>query len=90
MLIYGLAIFNGAFLLFQVQPLIAKYILPWFGGSPSVWTTCMLFFQLFLCQKFQLRIREKRRLGVRDLETLKTVGAGGGNRTLMGPGPAGF
>lgn len=45
---YGLAIFTGAFLLFQVQPLIAKYLLPWFGGAPGVWTTCMLFFQVAL------------------------------------------
>lgn len=35
-------------MLFQVQPLISKTILPWFGGSPTVWTTCMLFFQVFL------------------------------------------
>jgi len=41
-------IFLGAFLLFQVQPLIGKYILPWFGGSPEVWTSCMLFFQVLL------------------------------------------
>lgn len=47
-LIYAPAVFLGAFLLFQVQPLIGKYILPWFGGSPEVWTTCMLFFQVFL------------------------------------------
>src|SRR5262249_34937783 len=40
--------FVGAFLLFQVQPLIGKFILPWFGGGPAVWTTCMLFFQVFL------------------------------------------
>lgn len=38
----------SAFLLFQVQPVIGKYILPWFGGSPGVWTTCMLFFQVTL------------------------------------------
>jgi SAM-dependent methyltransferase len=38
----------SAFLLFQVQPMISKMILPWFGGGPAVWTTCMLFFQLFL------------------------------------------
>src|SRR5439155_9087612 len=37
-----------AFLLFQVQPLIAKMILPWFGGSAAVWTACVLFFQLLL------------------------------------------
>ena len=41
-------IFLGAFLLFQVQPMIARYILPWFGGSPAVWTTAMLFFQVML------------------------------------------
>ncbi len=46
--IYSLTIFLSAFLLFQVQPLIGKFILPWFGGMPSVWTTCMLFFQLLL------------------------------------------
>lgn len=48
MFLYGLTIFLSAFLLFQVQPLIGKMILPWFGGSASVWTTCMLFFQLLL------------------------------------------
>ncbi|MDZ4820599.1 MAG: fused MFS/spermidine synthase [Planctomycetota bacterium] len=45
---FALAIFVSAFLLFQVQPLISKFILPWFGGSPAVWTTCMLFFQVLL------------------------------------------
>lgn len=45
---YGLTIFLSAFLLFQVQPMIGKMILPWFGGSASVWTTCMLFFQSIL------------------------------------------
>ena len=48
MLPYALTIFTGAFLLFQVQPLIGKYILPWFGGGPGVWTTCLLFFQTLL------------------------------------------
>lgn len=38
----------SAFLLFEVQPVISKMILPWFGGSPAVWTTCMLFFQVTL------------------------------------------
>ena len=45
---FGLAIFFGAFLLFQVQPLMGKCILPWFGGGPAVWTACMLFFQVLL------------------------------------------
>ena len=41
-------IFLSSFLLFLVQPLIARLILPWFGGSAAVWTTCMLFFQALL------------------------------------------
>jgi hypothetical protein len=48
MIRYAVTIFLSAFLLFQVQPLIGKFILPWFGGSPAVWTTCMLFFQVVL------------------------------------------
>ena len=46
--IYAITIFTGAFLLFQVEPLLARYILPWFGGSSAVWITCILFFQLLL------------------------------------------
>ena len=41
-------IFSSAFLLFLVQPLIAKQILPWFGGSAAVWSICMVFFQVVL------------------------------------------
>jgi hypothetical protein len=48
MLRYATTIFLSAFLLFQVQPFICKYILPWFGGTPSVWATCMVFFQVVL------------------------------------------
>lgn len=48
LLTYGVAITLGAFLLFEVEPLVAKYILPWFGGSTEVWTTCLLFFQVML------------------------------------------
>jgi hypothetical protein len=48
MLTYAVTIFSGAFLLFQVEPLLARYILPWFGGTSAVWITCMLFFQLIL------------------------------------------
>ncbi|RZJ11444.1 MAG: hypothetical protein EOP39_06275 [Rubrivivax sp.] len=44
----GFTVLLSAFLLFQVQPLMSKQILPWFGGSPSVWTTAMLFFQCTL------------------------------------------
>src|ERR1017187_4737595 len=48
MLFYALTISLSSFLLFEVQPVIAKMILPWFGGSSAVWSTCMLFFQLVL------------------------------------------
>jgi hypothetical protein len=48
MLVYAITIFISAFLLFQVQPMIAKIILPWFGGGAAVWSTCMMFFQIVL------------------------------------------
>ena len=41
-------IFLSAFLLFQVQPMMGRYVLPWFGGGPAVWTNCLLFFQALL------------------------------------------
>ena len=41
-------IFLSAFLLFQIQPITARYLLPWFGGSPAVWNTCLVFFQAVL------------------------------------------
>ena len=48
--LFAITVFLSAALLFEVQPLMSKLILPWFGGSPSVWTVCLLFFQglLFL------------------------------------------
>lgn len=48
MLLFAINIFLSAFLLFQIQPLIGKFILPWFGGTPAVWSTAMLFFQALL------------------------------------------
>jgi hypothetical protein len=48
MILYASTIFLGAFLLFLVQPIMAKQILPWFGGSAAVWATCMVFFQVTL------------------------------------------
>jgi hypothetical protein len=45
---YWVSIFLGAFLLFSVQLLLGKYFLPWFGGTPAMWTTCMFFFQTLL------------------------------------------
>lgn len=48
MLLHACTIALSAFLLFLVQPIIARQILPWFGGSAAVWTTCMVFFQVAL------------------------------------------
>jgi protein-L-isoaspartate O-methyltransferase len=48
MFLYAATIFVSAFLLFLVQPIIAKLILPWFGGTAAVWTTCLVFFQTTL------------------------------------------
>lgn len=48
MALYALAIFLSAFLLFQVQPIVGRHLLPWFGGTPAVWTTCLFFFQALL------------------------------------------
>src|SRR5260221_8754454 len=71
MILYAVTIFLSAFLLFQVQPLIAKLILPWFGGSAAVWTICMLFFQVLLLAGYvyshayvRLRIPARRALPV--------------------------
>jgi MFS family permease len=48
MFLFAISIFLSAFLLFQIQPMIGKFILPWFGGTPAVWSTVMLFFQILL------------------------------------------
>jgi len=58
-------IFTSAFLLFLVQPLIAKQILPWFGGSAAVWSICMVFFQVVLLAGYAYSDWVTRRLGVR-------------------------
>jgi hypothetical protein len=48
MLLFAVSIFLSAFLLFQIQPMIGKFFLPWFGGTPAIWSTAMLFFQVML------------------------------------------
>ncbi len=45
---FAISIFLSAFLLFQMQPLVGKFLLPRFGGTPSVWAVCMFFFQVVL------------------------------------------
>ncbi len=48
MLPFAIASFLGAFLLFAVQPLLGRYLVPWFGGSAAVWSGCLVFFQTAL------------------------------------------
>ena len=60
---YAFTIFLSAFLLFAVQPLMGKYILPWFGGGPGVWTACMLFFQCVLLVGYSYAHLISSRLG---------------------------
>ena len=48
MILFSISIFLSAFLLFQIQPIIGRFILPWFGGTPAVWSTLMLLFQMLL------------------------------------------
>src|SRR5262245_58663248 len=45
---FAISIFLSAFLLFQMQPLVGKFLLPRFGGTPSVWAVCMFFFQVVI------------------------------------------
>lgn len=73
MLPYALTIFLSAFLLFLVQPLIAKQILPWFGGSASVWNTCMLFFQTLLLAGYAYADRSVQHLNAKRQVILHAV-----------------
>lgn len=65
MIIWSLTIFLGAFLLFQVQPIMGRFILPWFGGGPGVWTVCLLFFQSVLLAGYLYAHLLSRRLAPR-------------------------
>jgi len=94
----ALTIFLSAFLLFSVEPIIGKDVLPWFGGAPAVWTTCLLFFQTVLLAGYFYADRLTRRLGLREqravhvslvalsLAALAVVGAAW--RAPILPGPA--
>ncbi|MEW6688248.1 MAG: hypothetical protein AB1452_04050, partial [Pseudomonadota bacterium] len=65
MLLFAATVFASAFLLFLVQPIIAKQILPWFGGNASVWSVCLVFFQLLLLGGYAYADAVSRRLAPR-------------------------
>jgi SAM-dependent methyltransferase len=73
MILFAATVFTSAFLLFLVQPIIAKQILPWFGGSAAVWTTCMVFFQLVLLAGYAYSDAVSRRLAPRAQAILHSV-----------------
>ena len=62
MRLYAATIFLSAFLLFLVQPVIARQILPWFGGAASVWAVCLVFFQSLLLAGYAYADWTSRRL----------------------------
>lgn len=64
-LLYALTLFVGAALLFSVQPMIAKMLLPLLGGTPAVWSTCMVFFQAELLAGYAYAHAATSRLGIR-------------------------
>jgi spermidine synthase len=66
MFLFAATILLSAFLLFLVQPIIAKQILPWFGGTSAVWTTCMVFFQVTLLAGYAYSHFVTRRLTPRQ------------------------
>lgn len=63
--LYAFTLFVSAFLLFLIQPMVGKMILPTFGGTPAVWNTCMVFFQGALLAGYGYAHGSVGRLGVR-------------------------
>ncbi len=64
--VFALALFTSAALLFWVQPLVAKMLLPLLGGAPSVWNTCMVFFQALLLAGYAYALLISQRLTLKN------------------------
>jgi SAM-dependent methyltransferase len=89
MMLHAATIMVSSFLLFLVQPLIARLILPWFGGTAAVWTTCMLFFQSLLLAGYAYAHGTNARLGPRAQAALHTALLAAAVATLpIAPGEA--
>src|SRR5690242_15708623 len=73
MILFSATVFTSAFLLFLVQPIIAKQILPWFGGNASVWTVCMVFFQVLLLAGYAYADALSRRVAPRKQAIVHTA-----------------
>src|SRR5215204_1577285 len=64
--VFAFALFTSAALLFWVQPLVAKMLLPLLGGAPSVWNTCMVFFQALLLAGYAYALLISQRFSLRN------------------------
>jgi len=73
LLVFALTLFCSATLLFMVQPLAGKMILPLLGGSPEVWNTCMVFFQAMLLGGYAYAHASTKYLGVRKQAALHLI-----------------
>ena len=71
--VFALALFTSAALLFWVQPLVAKMLLPLLGGAPSVWNTCMVFFQSLLLAGYAYALLISQRLSLRNQAIVHAV-----------------
>ncbi|HSE15666.1 MAG TPA: fused MFS/spermidine synthase [Pyrinomonadaceae bacterium] len=71
--VFAFALFTSAALLFWVQPLVAKMLLPLLGGAPSVWNTCMVFFQALLLAGYAYALLLSQRLSLRNQAILHAV-----------------
>jgi hypothetical protein len=64
-ILFSAALFISALLLFSVEPLVAKMLLPYLGGSPAVWNTCIVFFQVMLLSGYVFAHVLPRKIGIR-------------------------
>jgi hypothetical protein len=71
--LYTLTLFTGATLLFVMQPMVGKMILPLLGGTPAVWSTCMVFFQAALLGGYAYAHASTARLRLRNQVLLHLV-----------------
>ena len=71
--LYAATIFSSGFLLFIVQPIVGREILPWFGGSAGVWTVCLMFFQIMLVAGYAYSNWSIRRLSPRKQSLVHTA-----------------
>ena len=72
-LLFSVTLFTSASLLFWIQPLIAKTLLPLWGGTPAVWNTCLLFFQSMLLMGYAYALASSRWLTLRAQAAVHVV-----------------